>query len=360
MKNRHPHPGKKLLKMISDSGLTQRELASKIGITHSVINSIIKGTRNINVATALALESAKLGEASEWMGLQAMYSIDHAKADSKISRKNELIKIWNEVDGDYVPLSFFKKHCSEIKTPEDLPKLYQIYGVENFGELTHRIDEFPLKLFRKSSKFQERKVNVVAWSVLAEHKARQLKVNKFDLSKEKELLNELQICLYKNKDVLNKVGKVLSNYGIKFFTLDRPSKTPVEGVSFMSEGSPTIVMTLKYKRLDNFAFGLFHELGHVFKHLTYKRYKDYNFYTNNSKENELEREADLYASNNLIDKNVWHDFIVENEIFSDSLITRFAKKHKIHPCIVRGRVCFTYQEYYRKRSIFNSKNFLGE
>lgn len=47
-------------------------------------------------------------------------------------------------------------------------------------------------------------------------------------------------------------------------------KTLVDGISFWSNGNPAIRMTLRHNRLDNFAFTLFHELEHIYKHLVNK------------------------------------------------------------------------------------------
>ena len=46
------HPGLILEEILIESGITQRELASKINIAHSLLNNILKGNRNINVNIA--------------------------------------------------------------------------------------------------------------------------------------------------------------------------------------------------------------------------------------------------------------------------------------------------------------------
>ena len=359
MKKETSHPGEVLLSILKDKGLTQRELALKLSLPHSVINSIIKGSRKINASTALALESASIETAIYWLQLQAINSIEEAKSDNKIQEKNNRIKVWDKINGDLVPLNFIKKHVPSIKSPDDLDRVYSLYGASNEKSLQKVIKKFDFPLFRKSDKFHEIKNNTIAWSVVAKYKADQLKVGKFKPTKQKELLAELKKCISKNENLLENVAKILSKYGIKFDVLDRPTKMPVEGVSFMSGKNPAIIMTLKYKRLDNFAFGLYHELGHVFCHLTDKKYEQHDFLNYNSKDEKFEREADNFASDNLIDPDLWTDFLIECDDFNDDEIENFSKTNGIHPCIVRGRVCFTYNEHYRKRSKFTSENYLG-
>lgn len=360
MSNANSHPGIHLNKVMLERNLTQRELASKIDIAHSLLNAIINGNRNINVAIALSLEAAGFDKASFWLEAQVKYSLVQAKNDKDLMKKNDSIKTLDELDGDWIPLSFFRKYANlGADSPEALQQICNIYGAKNPNSLKKKIEQYPLAFFRKSAKLKESRVNVIAWTVLAEHLALEQEVPKFDSSKEKQLISELKECFYKNKDTLNKTKKILNKYGIKFFILDRPNKTPVDGKSFMSGKNPAIVLTLKYKRLDNFAFTLMHELGHVFRHLTKAKYKSTNFFVNNSDLTLEEYEADDYARNTLISLDTWDDFVYRNTSYSDEVIMRFSKSIKVHPAIIRGRVCFENNEYYRRRTRINIQNVLS-
>lgn len=358
MTNGVTHPGFLLAKIMDDKDLSQRELASRIDIAHSLLNNILKGNRNINVNIAISLEAAGLKTANYWLKKQMLFSLEVAKKDKQVIKKNESIKTWKKL-GKIVPISFLKKQdFLDINSSDDIEKIYEIYNVNDFQSLKDKVETFNPTYFRKSSKFAENKENVIAWSLLAEFKARQKKVSPFVLSNEALLIEELKKCFYKNKNTLSTTTKILSKYGIKFFILDRPSKTPVDGKSFMSNDNPAIVLTLKYKRLDNFAFTLLHEIGHVFKHLSNPKYLGADFFVNSSYEEIEEFEANNYARNHLIDPVLWNDFIVSNDEFSDDVILDFSEKTKVHPSIIRGRVCFEFPEYYRKRSTINGINVL--
>ncbi|OIQ29328.1 MAG: hypothetical protein BM564_06420 [Bacteroidetes bacterium MedPE-SWsnd-G2] len=60
----------------------------------------------------------------------------------------------------------------------------------------------------------------------------------------------------------------------------------------------------------------------------------------------------------MIEESLWIDFITFNHEFSDDVILSFSRKNKIHAGIARGRVCFEYNEYYRKRSVITVMNKL--
>jgi HTH-type transcriptional regulator/antitoxin HigA len=359
MSKNNIHPGLVLNEVLKDRGLSQKELASKINVANSLLNNILKGKRNINVNIAISLEAAGLNKASYWLSLHMEYLLHQAKGDSDINKKTKAIETWDIIEREsLIPLDFFKKHLN-INSSEDLNKVFDLYSVKNIQGLREVLNNYNLTYFRKSSKFAESRNNVIAWSLLAEWKARDIKVKPFDKSTEKQLIRELKKCFKKNKNTIENTRKILKNHGIKFDILDRPQKTPVEGKSFISGKNPAIFLSLKYKRLDNFAFTIMHELGHIYMHLTKSKYKDANFFINNANMKKEEFEADNYAQNNLIELDVWNDFYMSNEYFDDKTIIDFADKLNIHPGIVRGRICFENPEYYRKRTIINRINILS-
>lgn len=350
------HPGKELLNNLNEKEISQSDFAIQLGIPLSLLNNYIKGNRNFNVDFALSLEAVGIGKAKDWMEKQMEYLIQHGKNEDSY----ELKKKWKRIS-ESAPISFFSKmDITENKIKPDIKKVLEIYNVDTIDALKETVDSYPLDYFRKSSAFQERKINIVGWSILAKYLAKGKKLKKnFKKENEDSICKELNQCFYKGNNVEEKAKEILTNYGIKFFTLDRPSKTPVDGMSFNSGKNPAIVLTKRYKRLDNFAFTLMHELGHVFLHLQDEKYNDANFFTNNSKNSIVEMEADHYGSNKLIKPEDWDKFYLDNQMnFSDDVIYKFSKEVKVHPGIIRGRVCFEHPRYYRKRTTITELNKL--
>nr|WP_298996223.1 ImmA/IrrE family metallo-endopeptidase [uncultured Allomuricauda sp.] len=356
------HPGIELGKMLEARGVSQREFASTINIAHPLLNNILRGNRNINVKIAISLEAAGYEDANYWLTRQLDYSLDIAKKDQNVRKKEEDIKTWNNV-ARIVPLNYFKKFEDlGIQSSEDIQKIFDLYKVKNYKDLDEKVNTYNPTYFRKSSKFVENKNNVLAWSMLAEHYAEKDNVATFNRSKEKNLINELNEAFYSNVDTKVKCEEILAKYGIKFVILDRPPQTPADGKSFISGKNPAIALSLKYKRLDNFAFTLMHELGHIFLHFTNpnekSKYKGQEFFVNSSNSFIEEFQADSYAQKSLIPEELWEDFILLSYDFSDDTILEFSEEHRIHPGIVRGRVCHEYPEYYKKRTSITNLNKL--
>ena len=79
-RNRPPtHPGKMLFEeFVKPLGLTQAELARRLGVSYPRLNEIIKGRRSVTPDTALRLSRVLGMSADFWLGLQQDWDLWHA------------------------------------------------------------------------------------------------------------------------------------------------------------------------------------------------------------------------------------------------------------------------------------------
>ncbi len=91
-KNQHPiHPGEILREeFINPMGMSQREFAEKIGVTHTRLNQIVNEKRSITADTALRLSKALGTTADFWMNLQSRYDLDQTRDESGKKIDNEV------------------------------------------------------------------------------------------------------------------------------------------------------------------------------------------------------------------------------------------------------------------------------
>ncbi|MFT7036840.1 MAG: HTH-type transcriptional regulator/antitoxin HigA [Cyclobacteriaceae bacterium] len=355
MESQQKHPGVALRDLLVSKSISQRELASLIQIAHSNLHNILSGERSISAEIAVKLEAAGFKEATFWLNEQMKY--DLAEIAAKSTNEPKKIKQWATIQAN-VPVNYLKKHkILNSNRDYDINAVLSLYKCNDIPSFEKKIKEYPFTHFRKSSAFSETRNNVITWSMVAEHEVSQIPVKRaFNPATKDELIKKLRRLFYDNKKIISKTKELLLSYGIKFHTLDRPPKTPVDGKSFMSGENPAIVLTLKYKRLDNFAYNIMHELGHVFQHLTKQDLKDESFFTNNTSNDLLEFEADSFARNELIPLDDWNQFVESTFEFTDEAIRNFAEKVKMHAAIVRGRVCFEFNNYYRRASEITDTN----
>jgi HTH-type transcriptional regulator/antitoxin HigA len=365
-KNRIPafatHPGLLLADEMEANGYSQIDLAKLIDIKRSQLNEIIKGKRNINADLALLLEKAMGIDADFWMEAQKNYDLDKARIEAKNKEQLEAIEVWN-VAKVFIPVAFYKKEQVISGNPvTDNQKIRKIYGVSNLDQLATMSVQSHYHRFKKSTKLKTDVVNIMGWVKLVQYKAVEVIVPTFNHENQEQLITDLRAILLINKDTLNKVQNKLHDYGIKLVYQVKGEKTPVDGVSFWSNGNPAIGMTLRHNRLDNFAFTLFHELGHIYKHLVNNDTAEFIDLETKNEEEEYknsaeEKQADHFALDNLIKDEDWNQFKKNLEYNNnDVAMMAFAKQVKIHPSIVRGRVCFALNNFRSYTSITNEIN----
>ena len=86
------HPGEMIKDEIVARGLTQKDLAQKMGVSYTVFNEILNGKRPVTTEYALLLEAALGTDANIWLGLQADYNMQKMKQDSSFMKRLELIR----------------------------------------------------------------------------------------------------------------------------------------------------------------------------------------------------------------------------------------------------------------------------
>src|SRR6267378_154781 len=90
-------------------------------------------------------------------------------------------------------------------------------------------------------------------------------------------------------------------------------------------GTPVIGLTLRYDRLDNFFFCLFHELGHVVKHIATDKAELFLDDLDQRSTEKLEKEADAFARQHLVPEGEWQQFWEAGD-FTPENVRRSAKR----------------------------------
>ena len=85
--NRPPtHPGEILLEeFLKPNGISQKELAKRIGVPLQRINTMINGKRACTAETALLLAKEFGNSAEFWMNLQSTFDLYEAKCRLKVA-----------------------------------------------------------------------------------------------------------------------------------------------------------------------------------------------------------------------------------------------------------------------------------
>lgn len=340
------HPGV-LIKDELDAtpDLNQRALAKQLDVQPSFLNEIIKGKRPITADIAILLEKSLGISADYWMRFQSQYEIDQARAKEKNIRKIKNIEIWSIIK-EYVPVRYFKKlNYLKNDLESDIRTIKEIYNVDTIDSLVSSFSQSKFAFYRKSEKLKIDDKNMFAWSSLAQYEAKKQETNAFHFDKLHELCKKLNFIFYKNSETLEKVKAELNQYGIKLVLIPKLEKTPIDGFSFWSEKNPAIAVTLRHNRIDNFAFTIMHEIGHIDLHLRHDKERKFMDLTRKKSLDEYETQADNYAQQKLIANEIWQDLVNHHISPNDEKLKTLGDQYKINPAILLGRFCFENSNY---------------
>jgi addiction module HigA family antidote len=88
------HPGEIVKDELEARGLSQREIAAKVGVSYTTFNDILNAHRPLTAATALLLEAALGIEADTLMRLQFKYNMQTARQNrATLNKVKEIRKI---------------------------------------------------------------------------------------------------------------------------------------------------------------------------------------------------------------------------------------------------------------------------
>jgi len=215
------------------------------------------------------------------------------------------------------------------KSPELIANLYHLAGIKNTQIAFNR------KSVRSGAVINDFALNI--WYARVIIKAREQELTSFfdrRMVTDEWLRNLATLSCEKNGPTLAVL--YLRNSGIRVVIEPQLEGTHLDGAALlMDDIYPIIAVTLRYDRLDNFWFVLFHELAHVILHLG----NQYNMIFDDLDTNieGIEKEADNYALNAAIPDKVWKRSLVRFSPSPETIINQ-ARALKVHTALIAGRI----------------------
>ncbi len=335
------HPGTIIKYELEERKLSQKDFAVLIGMQKSHVSELIKGKRPITKAIADKIEE-KLGiSAISLINLQTQYEYDVKAIEQKGIEEQKALNVLKLYDEIFDVKAVIKRAGSIYNTGlEKLRYLREVCQLDKPAELKLEV----AGMFKKSAKTGQDARMLMTWKIVAENKARTQQVNgTFDRAEEKIVISKLTQALHNNHEVENTVKTILSNYGIAFCIEDKVERASVDGYSYLEGGIPYIILTKRYNRIDNFAFALMHEIGHIYRHYSDDNKENCKLnipdYDNESIE---EREANEYAANALIPNQEWKNApkVRVNPMVIQRKYTAWAEEKGMNKWIVLGRISY--------------------
>jgi HTH-type transcriptional regulator/antitoxin HigA len=308
------------------AGMSQTDLAEKLKMKPQQV-------QRYEATDYMGASLARLVEVSRALGVKASESFEGGK------RAGGSIFIWGDAD-DIVWSQLPYKEMMKRKwftvvrnaNPLDCAKQYFLQAAgPQFATALHR------KKMRSGNVPNE--YSLLAWQARILERARNLAAQGHfaEFKLDRRWLPEL-VSLTKRKDGPARAKQLLAAKGIALVIESALPGSYLDGAAMLSDKRrPLIGLTLRYDRLDNFWFVLFHELGHVFLHLFEGLRYDFFDEEGPSDDDSIEAEADKFALDALIPEALW-DQCLSRFAISEEAVRIDADNLGIHPSIIAGRI----------------------
>lgn len=327
-------PGDTIQEHIDAIGMSQAELAERLGRSVPKLNELIKGKAPITKDTATKLEFVLGVPASFWLNLERQYQDELLEIEKMeqleqhkewvsgfpLSRMKKLGVIPDSRDKAYLAeilLKFFR-----VATPNQWLSIYIGSSLAFKIELRHTAEPKAISVWLRIGELQAKKLNVADFDKKALR-------NQLDAIKE--------ISYNPSEDWLEQLQALCASCGVALVYTPCIAKAPIYGATRWIKNNtiPLLQITDRQKDYNAFWFTFFHELAHILYHGKKEMFIE--GLDSISPDKEKEDEADAFASRMLLSEKE-RNKIFQYDEYDKELILELSKKFKRHPGIIVGQL----------------------
>lgn len=357
-------PGETLLETIEAIGMTQTELARRMGRPKKTINEIIKGKAAITPETALQLELALGIPASFWHERERRYR----EALARLEQKNQLAEWvgWLEEIPceELISRGLIQKSSDPIEILREVLKFFGVASPKQWETVCGEQVKVPL---RKSPKLSNDRAALASWLRQGELESREIECVRYDESNFRQALHEIRGLTTKEPEIYHReMVELCRNAGVAVTITPKFPKIRVYGAArWLTPDKALIQLSLFYRSDDQFWFSFFHEAAHILLHSKKATFLDgkanlmIDFAGRSDMALDVEAEANQFAEDHLISPKELQFFVQEQALekpaltesgrhyLEDKVLVDFANEIGIAPSIVAGRLQHNFNLDYR-------------
>lgn len=327
-------PGVTLLETIKAKGISQSDLALRMGRPLKTINEIIMGKAAITPETAIQLERVIGPSAAFWLNYEKQYRLDLAEIAEAEKLMNEAEWLLN------FPLLAMKKlqwidfENTIISKMEAILSFLSISGTEGFEPVYQ--PKFQYADFRTDSRGLANKFAIASWLRKGELQASELNIAPYSASTFKENLKKIKsLSINQPDDLFAQLTILCNEAGVKVVHTPCLPGATLHGSTHWEKDTPVIQLSNRYKRNDIFWFTFFHEAGHILKHG--KKATFIEGLQHNQESMKKEKEADEVAIEYTLTIEQETEIRSHFPLSKPSQINQLATKFNTHPACIMGR-----------------------
>jgi HTH-type transcriptional regulator / antitoxin HigA len=326
-------PGDLLVEALEERGMTQAELARRIGRPLKTISEIANGKASITPDTAIQLERALGISASFWNGLETRYREAIALERSRRALDSEVSWLSNFPVNELVNRGLI---ATGLPPSDRLAALLSFFGVANPAawQVNWQRSSASYRLARahKSNEYA-----LAAWLRWGEKEAERVKTGTFDAARFETALHEARGLsrLTILAMATERLRDLAADAGVVVVVIPELPGARVSGAArWLPNDRALIQLSLRYLSDDQFWFSFFHEAGHL---LRGKGKVDFVEDLDTGNDDQDEQLANAFARNLLLPVASYDAFVAAKD-FSANAVEAYADAEGLSAGIVVGRL----------------------
>lgn len=327
-------PGDTLLEHIEHIGMTQAELAERMGRPREKVNDIIRGREPITTATAFQLENVLGIPAAFWLNRENTYR-----------RECYALQRLEELEQEHAWLREFPigEMCKQGWLPGSKEKhvlvdaLLKFFGVASREEW-ERIytDEQMSVSFRISLAHTKSPHAMSAWLRKGELQSQAMEIGEFDKGMFRNALKEIkELAFHLPEGWATALQRIGARCGVAIVFTPPLPKAPISGATRWFHQRPIIQLSGRFQTDDQFWFTFFHEAGHIMLHGKKDIFLEDAKGTNMDMQKEAE--ANAFAESNLLPGAELQEILDAPPITEEKILS-FAQRFRTPPGVIVGRL----------------------
>lgn len=352
-------PGDTIQETIDTIGMSQAELAERIGRPKEKLNDIIKGREPITLKTAILLERVLGIAVSFWMARENEYRMELAN----IEQQEFLESCYGWLDQFPVrelrKMEWLPDTLNKAELVNSLLKFFCIASPRQWEDIY--LKEAVATAFKISLANTQSPHAISAWLRIGEHKSANRKLPEFDKSSFNNALDEIKtLVIHQPEDFKEQLQVICARCGVAVLYTPCLPKAPISGATWWKGKNPIIQLSGRYKTNDRFWFDFYHEAGHILKHGKKEIFLE--DLQGSPIDEAKEAEANQFARKYLFPQDAYNSLTASMH-FNDSDFVEYAARYETHPAIIVGQLQHSgligYQQFNQFKvpiNLFNESN----
>lgn len=326
-------PGETLQDVLDERGMSQADLALRMGRPKKTISEIVTGKAAITADTALQLEAVLGIPASFWLAREQKYR------ESLARRRAAEEQAANESWLREIPVRELERKgwIRKLKdAAEQVGELLRFFGVAS-PEQWRAIYEQPQASFRRAATFTSHPGALAAWLRAGEIAAGKIVCQPFNAEKFRAALSQIRAYTREVPTLAFRLARELcASAGVALVVVEEVAGSRVNGVTrWLSSGTKALIqLSGRHRKDDIFWFTFFHEAGHILLHAKREVFLE----TTEKEKDAFELEADSFAREHLIPAGEFESMCRRHAKWSEDAICSEATRLQIAPGILLGRL----------------------